>query len=271
MRETLPVALKLTFGDEGGYSNRATDKGGPTKYGITLATLSAARGKPVTAADVSNLTIEEAEDIYRKGYWAQSGGDLLPRGLDYFVFNNGVMSGPARAVKILQKLITVTPDGNVGVQTVNAAKAYPGGLRSLILDYSDAYMAYLKSISGKQGFPSNGRGWTIRITGVDPLGKYAPRPGVVGNAIKIAFDNDNSAAPLVSAPAPDGGDAKAVPDAPNPWIKPEVLGPIGGVLPGVAALVAGPGPLQWVLAAGVLVGIGLGAYYAFRRIQKTVV
>ena len=51
MRDTLPAALKLMFGHEGGYSNRSGDAGGPTKFGVTHKTLAAHRGvKSVTAA-----------------------------------------------------------------------------------------------------------------------------------------------------------------------------------------------------------------------------
>ena len=33
--------------NEGGYVDNAGDAGGPTRYGITIATLSAFRGRPV--------------------------------------------------------------------------------------------------------------------------------------------------------------------------------------------------------------------------------
>lgn len=85
-RETLPTALELTFGHEGAYSSAPTDRGNylngvlvGTKYGITGATLAAHRGvRTVTAAQVKGMSLREAEDIYRRFYWSQSGGDVLP-------------------------------------------------------------------------------------------------------------------------------------------------------------------------------------------------
>jgi lysozyme family protein len=267
MRETLPRALELMFGHEGGYSNAKTDSGGPTKYGITHKTLAAHRGvRSVTADQVKALKLSEAEEIYRKGYWSQSGGDILPAGLDYAAFDFGVNSGPARAVKELQRLVGVPEDGNAGPQTLAAVKAYKGGIAQLIKDYCEARMAFLRSLTnGKTGFPVNGRGWTIRVTGIDPKGLYAPALGVVGNALALASHKP------VETPisAPVGGDAKAVPPAPNPWTKPEVLGPIGGVLGGLPAILSVQGPIQYVLAGGVALLFLLGAFYAFRRIART--
>lgn len=277
-RETLDDALKLTFGDEGGYSNARTDAGNflggelvGTKYGITGKTLAAHRGVGiVTAQDVRNMQLSEAADIYRAGYWTQSGGDILPTGLDYAVFDSGVLSGPTKAVRMLQEVIGAKVDGNAGTETLDKVRSYPGGTSQLIRDYCDARMAFLQSIKNpKTGFPKNGRGWTIRVTGKDPAGQWPDKPGVVGNALRLAGGVSVHPSAPESPPVPAGGDAKAVPPAPNPWVKPEVLGPVGAVLPGAAALVAGPGPLQWAFAFGVVVLILLGAFYAFRRIQKT--
>ncbi|MDW9477916.1 hypothetical protein GOB57_03920 [Sinorhizobium meliloti] len=62
-RETLPVALELVFGDEGDYSNVKTDRGGPTKYGVTHTTLAAHRGvRSATADQVTALSREGAEN-----------------------------------------------------------------------------------------------------------------------------------------------------------------------------------------------------------------
>lgn len=273
-RETLPTALKLIFGDEGGYSNVKTDAGGPTKYGITHRTLAAARGvASVTAEQVKALTLQEAEAIYRKGYWTQSGGDLLPPGLDYAVFNGGVMSGPSRSVKVLQRVLGLTEDGSVGPQTVAAVRAYPGGVAKLIRDYCDGYMAFLRGIKGSQGFSANGRGWTIRITGKDPKGQYAPKPGVVGNAVKLALGAPPAVDEAVDAPMPTSvpetaGTASAIPPAPNPWTRPETIAQGVTALGGLGWLFTGSGPVQWALGAGLLIAAGVAAYYIIHRIRR---
>lgn len=268
-RATLPRALELCFGHEGGYSNVPTDSGGPTKYGITQKTLAAHRGVSpywkVTAEHVKAMTLAEATDIYKSGYWTQSGGDLLPAGLDYAAFDFGVNSGPSRAVKVLQEVVGVAADGNAGPMTLAAVEAYKGGLIKLIKAYCEARMAYLRSLKNpKTGFPVNGRGWTIRVTGVDPKGLYAPAMGVVGNALALASHKTVE----TPAPAPVGGDAKAVPAPINAWAKPEVL------LPGAATVLTGAaplatGPVLYAIAFGIVVLVLLGAFYAFRRIART--
>ena len=80
-KSTLPIAMDLMFGHEGGYVNANTDRGGPMKYGITHKTLAAHRGiTAVNPSQVKAMTKLEAEEIYRRSYWGQSGGDVLPRG-----------------------------------------------------------------------------------------------------------------------------------------------------------------------------------------------
>jgi len=274
MRETLPKALSLMFGDEGGYVNRKTDAGGPTKYGVTQRTLSADLGRPASIEDVRSLTLARAEAIYRKSYWTQSGGDLLPAGLDYAVFTSAVMSGPAKAVKILQQLVGVAADGIVGVQTVDAVRRY-GAIAKLIRAYCDAYMAYLRSIPGSKGFASNGRGWTIRITGKDPKGQWAPTPGVVGHALALASVTQPYAAQAKIEPSEPPADpvvadamsAKAVLPPAKPLTDPTVIVTTVTAGTGVLSALSGiSGPIAWAVAA-VIVG---GALFVGIRYWRTV-
>lgn len=105
---------------EGGFVNHPADRGGPTKYGITIWTLSASRGHspPCTAADVEALTEAEARQIYARRYIAEPGLDKItdPK-LQALVVDIGVMSGPVKAKKLLQEALGATVDGIFGSQT----------------------------------------------------------------------------------------------------------------------------------------------------------
>lgn len=276
-RETLPVALDLMFGHEGGYSNAKTDRGNylngilvGTKYGVTGATLAAHRGvKSVSADQVRGMSREEAETIYRRSYWGQSGGDVLPPGLDYAAFDFGVNSGPARAVKSLQRVVGVRQDGQIGELTLAAVRRYGGGVSQLIRDYCAERMRFLKTLGGKQGFATNGRGWTIRVTGKDPDGKWPEQPGVIGNALRLAANA--SGATVETSMAPEEAAAKADQrDASLTEIikKPEAWGPLGGLLSAGGAVFAGSGPVQWALAAAMIAAVGVGLWYFIRRVRE---
>lgn len=91
---------------EGGFVNNPNDRGGATKYGITIATLASWRGAPVSVEDVSNLTVAEAAAIYEKRYILDPGLDtVLDPQLRELLVDFGVLSGPKRAVIGLQKAL----------------------------------------------------------------------------------------------------------------------------------------------------------------------
>lgn len=63
---------------EGGYVNHPADRGGPTKYGITLANYRRWTKNPkVTAEELSRLTVDDAIKFYR-WYFAECKIDDLP-------------------------------------------------------------------------------------------------------------------------------------------------------------------------------------------------
>lgn len=221
--------LKLSTNNEGGYSNHKADPGGPTNHGITLATLQAFRGGvPTTAADVRALTLAEANVIYEHHYWRPIWGDQLPAGLDYALFDFGINSGVSRAVKELQGLLSgVAIDGLMGVKTLNAIKAY--GVPELIKALCNARMRYLRKLKTWKVF---GRGWTYRVTGVDPNRQYKVRPGVVGDAIAMVQQ-----APITLLPFPIDA---LLPLGKGRDIDQNILAPLGNkIQAGIGAAVAG--------------------------------
>lgn len=104
------------------YTDRPADRGGPTKYGITLGTLSAWRGAQASAADVQQLTRGEAAAIYQDRYvspWAWVPEDRVRQVL----VDWSVTSGPDRAARALQGAVGCAPDGKVGPATRSATRA----------------------------------------------------------------------------------------------------------------------------------------------------
>lgn len=150
-------ALTVILRHEGGYVDHPADPGGATNLGITHRTLAAWRGRPVTKQDVRTLTRQEAGEIYRAQYWAARGIQMLPPGVDLSVFDMAVNAGPARAVRMLQRVVGTEQDGQIGPATLRAVREI--GAAAVIDAYADARLAYYRSL---RHWPSFGRGWTRR-------------------------------------------------------------------------------------------------------------
>ena len=113
---------------EGGYSNHPSDRGGPTKFGITQQTLSTWLGRSVGADEVRALDVETAREIYERNYYAAPRIDTLPEEIQPIVFDCAVNHGPRRAITFVQKVLNeagfgpVDVDGTIGPQTREAAE-----------------------------------------------------------------------------------------------------------------------------------------------------
>lgn len=102
------------------FTDNPADRGGPTKYGITLATLRRRRGA-ATAADVAALTEAEALQIYLEDFIIQPGFDMVPDPvLRWVIVDAGANHGPALARKLVQRALGVKDDGVWGPVTRQA-------------------------------------------------------------------------------------------------------------------------------------------------------
>jgi lysozyme family protein len=147
---------------EGGYVNDPLDRGGRTNLGVTQRVWEEFVGHPVSEADMRALTPEKVGKLYKQKYWNAAYCEVLPKGLDYVVFDFAVNAGTGRAVKTLQQAIGVVADGIIGPRTRAAING--ANLKKLINDYSDERIDFYQGIVARK--PDQARfinGWLRRV------------------------------------------------------------------------------------------------------------
>lgn len=188
MQSNLDAAIRLILRSEGGFADQTSlgDRGGPTNYGVTLRTLAACRGA-ATVGDLLKLTPEAASAIYAAQYAAPVAFDRLPSGLDYCVLDCSVNSGPARAMKLLQRVLGVQQDGVFGMHTMDALGRRP--VRGLIAAYCQARLAFMRTL---RNWGSFGNGWASRVDTVrsQALAMAAGELPSMEDASLLAFEVD---------------------------------------------------------------------------------
>jgi len=155
-------ALKRILKHEGGYVNDPLDSGGMTNLGVTKRVWEEFVGHPVSEADMRALTPEIIAPMYKMKYWNSSYCEVLPKGLDYVVFDFAVNAGTGRSVKTLQQAIGCVADGVIGPKTMAAINdAEP---KDLIAKFSDARADFYQGIVARK--PDQARfikGWLNRV------------------------------------------------------------------------------------------------------------
>lgn len=152
---------------EGGdkFTDRAVDRGGPTKFGITQTTLGAWHNKPATVDDVKNLTEAEARQIYETQFITKPGFDKITYGpLRVHVIDFGVNSGTDRAIKYLQALVGALVDGQFGPKSQAAVNNYPDQQKLHLLLVRDRLRFLGRLISVDHSQAENAAGWINRVT-----------------------------------------------------------------------------------------------------------
>jgi lysozyme family protein len=102
-----------------GFTDRASDKGGPTKWGVTLKTLSAYLGRQATVDELKVLTREQALNLYLKLFVFEPGFQRISSDMiGEFVIDLAVNHGVPGGVKLLQSTLGAKRDGIFGPQTL---------------------------------------------------------------------------------------------------------------------------------------------------------
>lgn len=120
MTARFQTCLAVVLKNEGGYVNHKADRGGPTNFGVTTAVYDRFRAKRgLQVRSVKEINSAEVEDIYR-AYWQDGHCAYMPEPLDCLIFDAAVNHGATRAIKLLQAVLGVAPDGICGQDTMAA-------------------------------------------------------------------------------------------------------------------------------------------------------
>lgn len=141
-----------------GYHVTPGDAGGGTLGGVTEATWTTAqrRGQAPMAVDLRNATAEQLSVVLMNEFW---GGacDALPAGLDLLVFNGRMMSG--EYLRLFQDVVGVTPDGDIGPETLAAAQRVD--LPAAVLGLTVLHLFYLSKLG--DSWTEFHNGWIKRV------------------------------------------------------------------------------------------------------------
>lgn len=215
MRDTFNLFMGPLIDLEGGYVNHPADKGGPTNKGVTLRVFQAyeqlhGRAKP-GIPELKKISDQKVKDIYHEQFWMPIWGDQLPLGLDMAMLDTSINSGPGQAVKLIQRIVGVNPDADMGVITLNAIdKAYKLDPMGVVNRYLDARLAFMRKLGNWNVF---GKGWTRRVSEVRKrsLALMKAAPGVAYDKVtpQETRDFESAKAPPQDVSIPNTGAGQA--------------------------------------------------------------
>lgn len=160
------------YAAEGGWVNDPADAGGETNKGITYRVWCDFFGSD-SHDRFMEMSIEDWQTIYIKGYWDKCRCSELPQAVADIVAEYAFMSGPSQAIRTLQTSInklqgspSLKVDGVIGSMTIAAAKRCNLGLLCKQL-FVERRLFYVAIIARR---PANARfrnGWENRLKALE--------------------------------------------------------------------------------------------------------
>lgn len=122
----IPHILKWEGGNK--YTNDPLDRGGATKYGVTIGTLQGLkydtnRDGKVSVDDVKTLQLDDFKRILKSQYWDRWKADKINNQSLANLLVDWLWGSGVNGIKIPQRLLGVPADGKVGNVTINALNA----------------------------------------------------------------------------------------------------------------------------------------------------
>ena len=182
MSANFEMAQDFVLEHEGVLSDDKNDKGGLTKYGVSMSYLtSLARSKPslvkeivgttgITRKVVRELTKTQASLLFKWTFWEPYKLDELPLATAFCVYDMNVNHGPGNSIRIAQKGCNRLPslvqpllvvDGKLGPKTRVALRlcACASGIQAIASERLAFYECIVQRDSTQRDFI---RGWRNR-------------------------------------------------------------------------------------------------------------
>jgi|TARA_R110000824_G_scaffold13070_1_gene57023 lysozyme family protein len=147
---TFDDAFKILLKHEGSLVFDPMDPGGQTKFGLSK--------RAYQHLDIDKVTIEDAQAIYKKDYWAKIRAIELPKIIRYSVFDAAVNAGNRQAILWLQRSAGVKDDGVLGPKTLAAVRQ--SDPYKLVCTFNGQRLRHFTDL---KTFPRFGRGWARRL------------------------------------------------------------------------------------------------------------
>lgn len=105
------------------FTQIQNDKGGATKYGITIPFYSDYLDRAATVDDIKALDEPTAKLIYKRLLWDALYCDDLPYPIALALFDTSADKSKAWAIGVAQTIVRVHADGIMGEETIGALKS----------------------------------------------------------------------------------------------------------------------------------------------------
>ncbi len=169
---TFLEACDHLFKVEGFYSNSSLDRGGATKYGITLKSWAAYTRKEVSPKDIMMINELQAKDFYLNVFWNPMKLDLIQNeSFRYLIFDQAVNRGPETVIKQIQKILIeeyqkpLKPDGIIGDETLAQINVFAG--QGLVLKFLySCQLSYCRIVQSNPSQLPFLVGWIKRTQGL---------------------------------------------------------------------------------------------------------
>lgn len=165
-----PFVLKWEGGSK--YTNKKSDRGGATKYGITIATWRTVGydkngdGK-IDEKDVQLISEEDFKKVLKRNFWDKWKADEIKNQSVAEILVDWIWASGKWGIIKPQQLLGVKADGIVGKQTLAAVNGYPNQ-RQIFEALKNARKTYInKLIKADPSQIVNKKGWLNRINALE--------------------------------------------------------------------------------------------------------